>query len=62
VYFQITFSFSLVSDNKVKKYLNSLSPKKATGLDGIPARFIVDSADVIAHTPFLCVFNPGDCT
>ena len=29
-------------------YLNSLSPNKATGLDGIPARFIKDSSSIIA--------------
>jgi hypothetical protein len=43
-----SFSFNIVSDSKVLKYLNMLSPKKATGLDGIPSRFVKDSAPIIA--------------
>lgn len=43
-----TFSFSIVSESKVLKYLNNLCPNKATGLDGIPSRFIKDSAQIIA--------------
>ena len=41
------YSFSVVSENKVLKYLNNLSAKKATGLDDIPARFVRDSASII---------------
>ena len=41
------YSFSVVSENKILKYLNNLSAKKATGLDGIPARFVRDSASII---------------
>lgn len=41
-------SFSIVSENKVLKCLNKLGAKKATGLDGIPARFVRDSASIIA--------------
>ena len=41
------YSFSVVSENKILKYLNNLSAKKATGLDGIPARFVRDSASNI---------------
>ena len=37
------YSFSVVSENKVLKYLNNLSAKKGTGLDGIPARFVRDA-------------------
>jgi len=51
-----SFSFSLVTENKVLKYLNKLSSNKATGLDGIPARFVVDSASLIA-CPFTHVIN-----
>ena len=43
-----SFSFSIVTEFKVLKYLNKLSPNKATGLDGIPSRFIRDSAPIIA--------------
>lgn len=43
-----SFSFSITTEKKVYKYLNSLSPKKATGLDGIPSRFVKDSASIIA--------------
>ena len=42
------FSFSIVSENKVLKYLNSLGINKATGLDGIPSRFVRDGASIIA--------------
>ena len=55
MYFQITFHF-LFFDKKVQTYLSSLSSKKTTGLDGIQARFIVDSAYVIAH-PLAHVMN-----
>ena len=41
-------SFSIVSENKVLKYLNNLSINKVTGLDGIPARFVRDGASIIA--------------
>ena len=44
-----SYSFSIVSEEKCFKYINSLSPNKATGLDGIPSRFIRDSAPMIAH-------------
>jgi len=44
-----SFSFSIVSEEKCLKYISSLSANKATGLDGIPSRFIRDSALVIAH-------------
>ena len=42
------FSFSLMTEGKILKYLNSLSPNKATGLDGLPSRFIKDGAPIIA--------------
>jgi len=50
------FSFSLLSEDKVFKYLNNLSKNKATGLDGIPARFVVDSAPLIAK-PLAHIIN-----
>ena len=31
-----SYSFSMVSENKILKYLNNLNTNKATGLDGIP--------------------------
>ena len=34
------FSFSLVSENTVYKYLNILDANKATGLANIPSRFV----------------------
>ena len=42
------FSFKLVSEVKIFKHLNCLSSSKATGLDGIPARFVKDGASIIA--------------
>ena len=41
------FGFSLVSEEKVLKYLFKLGANKATGLDGIPSRFIIDSAGIV---------------
>ena len=42
------YSFSIVSEKKILKCLGRLGAKKATGLDGIPARFVRDSASIIA--------------
>jgi len=42
------FRLQEVSRDQILKHLNGISPKKATGLDKIPARFIKDGADVIA--------------
>ena len=49
-----SFAFSLVSEEKVLKYLLKLSANKATGLDGIPAR--LDSAS-IATVPIVHIIN-----
>ena len=46
---QNVFSFSLLSETEVCKMLKGLSPRKATGLDDIPARFIRDGAESIAY-------------
>ena len=43
-----SYSFSVVSENKVLGYLNKLSANKATRLDGIPSRFVKDGASIIA--------------
>ena len=51
-----SYSFSLVSENRVLGYLKNLSAKKATGLDGIPSRFVRDGASVIA-CPLTHVIN-----
>ena len=51
-----SYSFSLVSENRVLVYLKNLSAKKATGLDGIPSRFVRDGASVIA-CPLTNVIN-----
>ena len=53
---KISFSFSLVTKNKVLKYQNKLSSDKATGLDCILARFGVDSASLVAY-PLTYVIN-----
>ena len=42
------YSFSIVSEIRILKRLGRLGAKKATGLDGIPARFVRDSASIIA--------------
>ena len=41
------FSFTPVSKEHVHEMLIGLNSHKATGLDGMPARFIIDSADII---------------
>ena len=46
-FFSNNYSFSIVSENKVLKYLNSLGIHKATGIDGIPSRFVRDGASII---------------
>ena len=51
-----SFFFSLVSENTLLKYLNKLHSNKSTGLDGIPARFIVDCSSIIA-CPLAHVIN-----
>jgi hypothetical protein len=48
VFILIVFSFSLLCESKVFKYLNSLSDSKATCLDGIPSRFVRDGSPIIA--------------
>ena len=49
MFFQIVInSFSIVSENKVLKYLNSLGINKTTGLNGIPSHFVRDGASIIA--------------
>ena len=54
--FPNSYSFSIVSENKVLKYLNSLGINKATGLDDIPSRFVRDGASSIA-CPLTNVIN-----
>ena len=44
---QNAFSFSFLSETKVCKVRKSLSPRKATGLDDLPARFLVTVPKVL---------------
>jgi len=44
-----SFSFSIVTESKTIKYLNNLGCNKATGLDGIPSRLVVDAVPMIAY-------------
>ena len=53
---QNAFSFSLLSETEVCKMLKGLSPRKATGLDDLPARFIRDGAKGIAY-PISYIIN-----
>ena len=50
------FTLSHVSEEKVYKLLNKLGANKATGLDGLPARFIKDSIDYIVK-PITFIVN-----
>jgi hypothetical protein len=51
-----SYSFSLVFENKVLKYISRLGVNKSTGLDGIPSRFIKDGAPIIA-SPLAHIIN-----
>jgi hypothetical protein len=51
-----SFSLSVVTKGTVIKYLNKLGANKATGLDGIPARFIKDSVHNISE-PLTHIIN-----
>ena len=53
---QNAFSFSLRSETEVCKMLKGLSPRKATGLDDLPARFIRDGAKGITY-PISYIIN-----
>ena len=53
---QNAFSSSLLSETEVCKMLKGLSPRNATGLDDLPARFIRDGAEGIAY-PISYIFN-----
>ena len=50
------FSFSVMSENQILKYLSKLSIDKSAGLDGIHSKFVRDSATVIA-CPFTHIIN-----
>ena len=50
------FEFSNVSEEDVKKILLSLDTSKAAGMDGIPAKFLRDGAQVLA-LPLLNIIN-----
>ncbi len=50
VYCQSTFSFCKVSVEEIKIMLEQLQVFKATGLDGIPEKFLRDAATIIAPT------------
>ena len=51
-----SFAFSLVSEEKVLKYLLKFGANKATGLDVIPARFINNSACIVT-VPLARIIN-----
>ena len=50
------YSFTLVSEIKVLQYLCNLGPNKATGLDGLPSKFVKDAAPIIVG-PFTHIVN-----
>ena len=50
------YSFSIVTEFKILKLLNALSATKDTGLDGIPSRFVSDSASII-ECPLTHILN-----
>ena len=50
------FKFAVVSEAYVGSQLRRLKPGKAVGLDYIPARLLVDSADIVAN-PLTAIIN-----
>ena len=50
------FKFAEVSEAYVRSQLRGLKPCKAVGLDNIPARLLVDSADIVA-IPLTVIIN-----
>ena len=51
-----SFSLSAIERDVVLKHLKSINISKATGLDGIPGRFLRDAAEVVA-APLTHIFN-----
>ena len=51
-----SFGFSTVAESKVYKLINTVNIKKASGLDGISAKFIRDGCSVIA-SPITHILN-----
>ena len=51
-----SYYFSIVTQNTFLDYLSTLSINKGTGLDGIPSRFIKESASLLA-CPLAYVVN-----
>ena len=50
------FKCAVVSEAYVRSQLRGLKPGKAVGLDNIPARVLVDSADIVAK-PLTTIIN-----
>ena len=48
VRFYPDFEFKDVSENFVRSQLRNLKPGKVLGLDNIPARLLIDAADIVA--------------
>ena len=44
------FEFKDISEDFVRSQLRRLKPGKAVGLDNIPARLLIDAADIVAKT------------
>ena len=50
------FTLSPVNEEHVLNLITGLNSHKATGLDGLPARFVIDSADIICK-PLTHIIN-----
>ena len=50
------FTLSSVNEEHVLNLIMGLNSHKATGLDGLPARFVIDSADIICK-PLTHIIN-----
>ena len=50
------FKLRKIAVSQVRKALTELKSKKATGVDGIPSRLIIDGSDALA-SPLSVIFN-----
>ena len=50
------FSFSKINETQMETEINDLNPKKAPGIDGIPANILKESVDIV-KSPLTQLFN-----
>ena len=51
-----TFSFKYITEKEIKVHLNSLNPKKATGIDSLPPKILKSASNIISQ-PIAIITN-----